>query len=238
MPCNYEDVGCKVKVVRKRKREHEDESIKEHLELTKHKLHNTQSELVEMKERVHSLETVVHQLMCQQSNSVSQQEPSWSIMLAAAAAASGTPVCPCIIKMPGFNKLYDSRDEMLCAQFYTHQGGYLMQLCADLAGDDEASEARNLLIQLCLLEGPNDDGLSWPLRGEFEVSLLNHFSDHQHCTDVFTYNDARGNRVVDDYDELARSLESYPFIKEERLIQDTSSCVYVKDNCLYIGIRI
>ena len=230
-------MGSEEKIFRKRKREHEDESIKDHLELTKRKLLHTRSELAEMKDRVISLETVVHQLMSQQSSSVSRQDPSWSITLAAAAAAaapSGTPVCPCIIKVPDYDRL--SRDEVFCAYFYTHQGGYLIQLCANLVGDEEAPDTKNLLIQLCLLEGPHDDGLSWPLRGKFEVDLLNHLSNQQHCTDVFIYNDDHGNRVVDDYDELARSLESYPFIKEDQLNQDTGSSIYLQDNCLYISI--
>lgn len=61
--CDYQDVGCNVKVVRKRKREHDDEYVKEHLELTKSKLATTVKELELADDRISSLETVVQKLM-------------------------------------------------------------------------------------------------------------------------------------------------------------------------------
>ena len=52
------------------------------------------------------------------------------------------------------------------------------------------------------MKGPHDDGLTWPLRGEFEVKLLNQVSDGDHHSETVDFDDDTPSeaiyRVMDD----------------------------------------
>ena len=41
---------------------------------------------------------------------------------------------------------------------------------------------------LCLRKSPHDDKLSWPMKGEFEIALLNQISDSEHHGESIYYN--------------------------------------------------
>ena len=187
--CEYHDVGCEVKMCRKRKREHEEEYMKDHLQMTKQKLATTKDELELTDDRLNSLEVVMQRFLNQQSyGGRYQQEPSWFMKLAAAEVTTGTPTCPCIIKVPDFDKiLSQNSDKMFCSEFYTKSKGYLIQLCVDVADPVDEPKAKNLLVQLCLLEGPHDNELTWPMREDIEVILLNQITDDLHPLQTFSF---------------------------------------------------
>ena len=49
----------------------------------------------------------------------------------------------------------------------------------DAAGHGKGKDT-HLSVYLYLMEGPHDDELTWPLRGKFEIKLLNQISDTLH----------------------------------------------------------
>jgi len=53
-------------------------------------------------------------------------------------------------------------------------------------GSDDG-KVTHLSVYLCLMKGPHDDELTWPLRGKFEWKLLNQISDCEHCSDTMSY---------------------------------------------------
>ncbi|XP_065900596.1 uncharacterized protein [Dysidea avara] len=65
--CEYHNVGCEERMMRKRKREHEEEKMEEHLSLTKHSLTqevaDTKLQLVGALEKIDTLNLVLHQAL-------------------------------------------------------------------------------------------------------------------------------------------------------------------------------
>jgi len=250
--CEYHDVGCTVKVSRKRKREHEEENMIQHLAMTRAKLRQVQDELADTKinfevtyDRLTNLEILIRRAIVEPGQDDRLQiESSWFTELAAAEelATFGTPKCPCIIKISEFDKL---NEQVFHAPFYTHHKGYLMQLSVNVsAAMDDPNAAKDLLVQLCVMKGPHDDNLAWPLRATFDVTLLNQISDNSHCTDVVLFNDEvdRGDRIWDDKYHLEkcvckRSIGYYPLVEEEDLNKVSPTCVFVRNNCIYIAIK-
>ena len=242
--CNYHDVGCKVKVCRKRKREHDDEHVKDHLEMTKSKLAATEQELASTKEellqtddRLSSLELVVQRFLNQQetcltsSSSRYHQEPSWFMKLAAAETNRGTPTCPCIIKVSDFTELKSGNSNFV-SEVFTEKG-YLIQVCVDIGGPNE-----HLFVQLCLMKGPHDDQLIWPMNEQVEVALLNQIADDKHCFQTFSFDGDQGCRVLDEEaNELERAVECYPFIEESDLTFVCPTSMYIKDDSLFFGFK-
>ena len=53
--------------------------------------------------------------------------------------------------------------------FYTSKGGYKVTLCVD----PTSSKGTQVDVGVCLMKGPNDDDLPFPLTGIFTVQLLN-----------------------------------------------------------------
>ncbi|XP_065901667.1 uncharacterized protein [Dysidea avara] len=65
--CEYHNVGCEERMMRKRKREHEEEKMEEHLSLTKHSLTQevaaTKLQLADALEKINTLNLVLHQAL-------------------------------------------------------------------------------------------------------------------------------------------------------------------------------
>ena len=87
------------------------------------------------------------------------------------------------------------------------------------------------------MKGPHDDELSWPLIGEFEIKLLNQIGDYQHRTFPWNYDNAGdfGDRVtVGDRSRLCFGEKH--FIANYDLDRVTSTCRYLKDDCLFFQV--
>ena len=159
----------------------------------------------------------------------------WGIeMISSSAKLSfGDRKIPVVIKMSDFMKKKKDRAEWYSDYFYTHEHGYKICLRAHAAGWSKGY-ATHLSIILCLLAGPFDDHLSWPLRGEFEVKLLNQISDIEHHSEAGTaYN-------------IKRNMENAPkafwsrdqFISNESLHKANSTCHFMKNDTIFFVVDI
>ena len=63
-----------------------------------------------------------------------------------------------------------------------------MCLCID-AGGAIHGKGTHLSVFLYLMKGSHDDELTWPLRGKFDMKLLNHFRNSGHYSKTLTYDD-------------------------------------------------
>ena len=88
--------------------------------------------------------------------------------------------------MLGFAAAKKNKERWFSESFFTHNKTYKMCLCVDTgnlednndsSNDDDSSSSSHLSVSLSLMKGPHDDGLTWPLRGEFKVKLLNQVRD-------------------------------------------------------------
>ena len=86
------------------------------------------------------------------------------------------------------------------------------------------------------MKGPHDDELRWPLREEFEMKLLNQIGDYQHCSVQWNYGNAgsAANRVT--VGDRGKRFGEECFIANYDLDRVTSTCQYLKDDCLFFQV--
>ena len=84
---------------------------------------------------------------------------------------------------------YEKKREIIYSpSFYTHSSGYRM--CIGLyPNGDENGKGTHVSIFTYLMQGPYDDHLKWPFRGEIMVQMVNQAGDHSHIDETIPYND-------------------------------------------------
>ena len=240
--CEYHNVGCKSKMCRKDLKEHNRLKVEEHLALNTLKLNN--------------LERLVYRLVVNEMSDTSEDDEHWSMQLhslATITAASGDQVCPVIVEMPGFAAVKKNEERWFSESFFTHNKGYRMCLCVDTddleddndssddgSDDDSTSSSSHLSVLLFLMKGPHDDaGLTWPLKGEFEVKLLNQVSDSDHHSETVYFDDDTPSeatyRVMDD-DQATKGFGDDEFISRKDFYNASSSCQYIKNDKIYFQV--
>ena len=244
--CEYHSVGCDARMPRKRQREHEEENMEKHLCLTKVELASTKVELAstksEFESRVNNLEMMVKLLtgsgsfdlstVCSNPSLVAGQA-KWSIQLAALEVTSllDEQTCPVIIKMTGFHD-YENGSIDWYKHFFSHERGYRMQIWVIPGSSYEEVE-----ILLYTMKGPYDEDLRWPLRANFQVTLLNQVTDDEHVSITLSYDDhtpdicARRLENEEDSEPLQCNL-----ITNRDLHKITPSCAYLRNDCILLKI--
>ena len=149
------DYGCDTRMLRMNKQVHEKENTERHKMLIKDKLDN-------VFQQIDAIKVLIHQN---------------KLIAIAALFESGVSVCPVIVKMSEFNKKVDNDVNWFTDSFYTHNEGYKMCVRVYPAGYD-IGKGTHLSMVLCVVRGiHNDDELTWPLEGTFDIKLLNQISD-------------------------------------------------------------
>ena len=147
-------------------------------------------------------------------------------------------VCPVTIKMSEFNVKKINEVRWYSDPFYTHNKGYKMCLCIDAAGNG-SGKGTHLSVSLFLMKGPHDDELTWPLRGKFEMKLLNQISDSKYHFETAGYGDntpdTSAGRVIEGY-KSKKGWGCPQYISNEDLNKITPTRQYLKDDCLFFQI--
>ena len=78
------------------------------------------------------------------------------------------------------------------------------------------------------------DDLDWPLRGKFDIAILNQISDSEHYSKTLIYDDRCSDDVAG---RNASRRWGFPkFISYDQLCIASSTCQYVKDDSMYIKV--
>jgi len=175
---------------------------------------------------------------CKDTHSASAMlAAQWSLNSVArnAMMISGDQVCPVVVRVGQIHK--KKCKFCLDSAFYSHDKGYKMCLCVYPAGKG-SGKGTHLSVYLVLMKGLHDDELTWPLRGKFEVKLLNQISDCEHhsCTMVYDNStpDSHASRVTDG--DRSRSWGKSQFISNEDLHKVSPTCQYSKDCCIFLQV--
>ena len=144
----------------------------------------------------------------------------------------GNQVCPVTIKMEEYNDKKVNKIQWCSDSFYTHNKGYKMCLRVDAAGYGDG-EGTHLSWFLYLMKGSHDDELTWPLRGKFEIKLLNQISDNEHHS--MTTTGGPDHRVMEG-DRSQSAWGRHTFISNENLQKTTVKCQYLKDDYLFFRV--
>ena len=250
--CEYHNVGCEDSMIRKRKMEHEEENMEEHLLMTKLKLAKTEDKLsaTEAKvslscNRLGNLEVMVHRLIST-TGSVNKliEPPQWSSHLTTMATrvAEGTQICPAVVKLSKYTENKVRKVNWLSDPFFSNNKGYRMCLSIYVSGNSLSKfKDTHLSVFLCLMKGPHDDKLRWPMRGKFEVKLLNQISDCEHYSMMVNYDDYEDIILHDAFlraydDDCTFGWGYSNFISNEDLHMVTPTCQYLKDDCIFLQV--
>lgn len=223
--CEYHSVGCKrVKLARRDLMKHDNEKVNEHLMMTKNELTNTKAQLNETRiqlddalKRINSLAEYLYPIQLDNMTRKLKQ------------------VCPVTIRIPGFKEKEKNMEKWYSKPFYTDNKGFKMCL-AIFAGGEGESRGTHLSLFLFLMKGPHDDELTWPLRGEFEIKLLNQIRDSEHYSVIIPYDDiiAGGRVMVGKVSQQGLGYGDY--ISNADLKMTTSTCQFLKHNCLFFQV--
>ena len=147
----------------------------------------------------------------------------------------GNQITPVIIKLPEFTHKKDSKLDWFSDPFFADSYKLCLRVYADGCGNCKGT---HLSVFFCIMKGPNDNQLSWPLRGIFTVELLNQLSNTGHYSKKVIYqgnSNEYGDKVVtDEKSSLGWGLSS--FMPHTDLYNITSVCQYFKDDCVFLQV--
>ena len=148
---------------------------------------------------------------------------------------SGDQACPVVIKVSEFSKT--ETVNWYSGPFYTHAKGYKVCLLIFPSGHGDG-KGTHLSVYLCLMKGPHDNELTWPLSGKFEVKLLNQISDCEHHPMTWLYNGCASDSSTGKVTDGNRGMGSgYPqFISKKSLHKVTTTRQYLKDDCIFLQV--
>ena len=108
------------------------------------------------------------------------------------------------------------------------------------AAGNGSGKGTHLSVSLVLMKGPHDDELTWPLRGKFEIKLLNQISDSEHYIVTVTYDDRASDNGAADRVTVGNRRENCwgwaRYISNEDLNKITPTRQYLKDDCIFFQV--
>ena len=143
------------------------------------------------------------------------------------------------LKITDIAQKYKTHSDWLSDPFYTDAMGYRLCLWVDFGGDFCYNDS-HCAIYLRLMQGRYDAGLHWPLNIELQVTILNQICDDQHCSHTVDFLKAVCEQNVTHrvfHSEMAESAWGYwDFISYENLCRVTSTCQFLKDDCIFVEV--
>ena len=245
--CEYHNVGCEVRIFRKDQEKHDDEKMKEHMMMTKHSIsglndaqHQFMNTLVDTKAQITTaIKQVVNLTVLMNARLSPNTSPpdirSHLLDSSVMIFKFGIPPCPVIIKIPEFDSKKKDEVEWYSDSFYSHNKGYKMCLRVDAAGHGKA-KGTHLSVFLHLMKGPHDDELTWPLRGKFEIKLLNQISDTLHYQMTLIYDHKFPGDRVTEGNKAIDGQGSPQFISNEDLCKAIPVRQFLKGDCLFFRV--
>ena len=250
--CEYHNVGCEERMMRKRRKDHEEEKMEDHLLMTKLKLAENEGRLIKTEDKLASnesklafTETRLRNVEVMLHHLISSTEPSnmlidWPIHLTTMAKkiTGVIKICPVVVKISNFRERLKQEFCWQGEPFLSHNKGYKFSLNVFPAGVSDG-KGTHLSVLLFLMKGPHDDDLTWPLRGLYEFKLLNQISDCEHHSHLLFYGvrtpDNSAGRVTVG-SRAAFGYGSVKFISNKDLHKVTPTCQYLKDDCIFLQI--
>ena len=129
-----------------------------------------------------------------------------------------------VFELTDYTKKKENNEVFISEPFYTHHKGYKM--CVKVYANGTGSgTGSHLSASLCVLQGPYDNNLKWPLEGRTKLFVLNQSENNHHM--ISYVNLTTSHNLV--------SGKSYCF---EKVISDVqlSSDLYLKNDTLYFKV--
>ena len=205
--CEFQMVGCEVRLPRRDMPSHISDSLAVHVSLQQKHMCVQQQMLIQLQATLTSqgaeLTQYKHknQLLREALTASEQKVETQQATLTALQATIGkqqqvldiitcTGTLPFEFTMTEFEEHKRASDEWYSPPFYTHTHGYRMCIKV-FANGFGSNEGKHLSIFSFLMRGDFDNVLQWPYQGTITIDLLNQLQDANHCTRslCFTFSD-------------------------------------------------
>jgi len=235
--CEY---GCKERMVRMDQNKHDKEKMEEHLSFNKRELDDIKKVLAELvsdlQKKIAEIETAAQKRITELASKLEDKTKEIEqvrfelirhnqLNCEAIQLSSSDRLVPVIVKIP--TKRHGTR--LHSDPFYTHDKGYKMCLGIHLG-------ANNLGIWIKIMKGPNDGSLTWPLKGQCEVKLLNQIKNSDHYSQHGKYTENGHMRITEAERNHIDMWYNHRFISIADLTKHSSACQYLKDDTIFIQV--
>ena len=233
--CEFQEVGCMVKVSRRELPDHMTNSSSYHMVLMLRRLKEVTGKMTDLemqtKREIDDLkrENTLLKAKIEQDKDKSYKVP---IVVIPASSDVSTPLTDqkmnlnspenllliAEFTMSNYFELKRENKQWISPPFYSQQGGYRMCLQV-LANGHGNTKGKFISVYIYMMRGEFDDQLPWPFRGDVVIRLVNQNTDslHHQKTIKFTENtpDVCAGRVLDsEMSSDARGIPDYIHLSE------------------------
>ena len=225
--CQYNNIGCNVKMKREDQEKHEEQDMKKHLEMSVQMTKEAQNEIEDLQEENADNKESIELLQAAVSHLIER------------IGSSNYTSCR-VIKFTEFKDHKDKNISWRSPGFYTSPGGYKMCLHIYPNGSGDGEDT-HVSLYVCLMSGKYNDALEWPFQGEITMELLNQLEDENHKKRVTTLNEttplSSTQKVVGKRYGKGRGYSK--FISHFDLsFSSFLNCQYLKDDALYFRVSV
>ena len=97
-------------------------------------------------------------------------------------------IAPIEFTLSDFERQKEENNKWYSPAFYSHLHGYRMRLEVYPNGGSSGL-GTHVSIYTCIMRGPFDGGLKWPMRGDITIQIVNQASEDNHEEGILTYSD-------------------------------------------------
>ena len=219
--CDFQHVGCEVRLPRKDIPVHLVESVVCHLSLQAVMFNDAVAKMKKENEKVK------RQMARMEEENNELKKKVEKLTKDIQVQRHYTTVCPVDIPMTNFSKQKRENTEWKSSPFYTHLTGYKLCLAVNANGFG-VHKNTYLITYLVLMRGEFDDQLKWPFRGKFQIKLINQDQDEEHLVEIIGFSAVEGERVT----HREYMLNSSCWFIDHKTLQPR----YLKNDCLKFRI--
>ena len=233
--CQYKTIGCDQKMKREEQKEHNEQSMEEHLQMAMEEILVLKKERVELNAKIKDKDEATNNKL--EETEATLQAKIFSLQGGGKHSSLHQSIH---IKCTGFREMKEGDKNWFSPAFYTSPGGYKMCLCIAPNGSDSGKNT-NVSCGVCLMSGEYDNILEWPFQGEVTIELLNQLKNRNHYKKDISYDEsipqeARKKVVGKRYGEGWGYLL---YISHSQLGYNSSlNCQYLKNDTLYFRVSV
>ena len=254
VPCSFSEMGCNEKIKRQCLQEHIEANMTQHQLMMCSSFKQMKKENSLLKEALRNAQQRAnhhingHALEFKGIRSIKWEDYLQSLPVLSDDASD--PVSPVVFKWPDYSEIkriaiekatgFSYSDVFYYTRpFYTHSGGYKMQVTVYPYGNS-SGKGTHMSVFFSLVKGENDDHLKWPFEGTILFKLLNQCEDNGHEAVMLTLSGSRIlPSVVKRPDSYRNKSRGYPeFIHLSSIENPTPTCQYLMNNTLYFSIAV
>ena len=144
-------------------------------------------------------------------------------------------IAPFTIRMDKVTEYIKHNDRWYSVPFHAFKEGYTLHLKVYGSGYDDGHESTHLSVLLCLMKGPHDDTLDWPMSGTFVIELLNQLNNNDHYIRAVVVNGHLHGVCTDRVKQADISDKCCPFnyISHKILYSKTNPLYLFNDSLLF-----